>query len=104
MGLVHGSQRRPESADVPQCPRPRVHRGCSDRQIDRDSDAYSPTARFVATTAKCTETGHTVWRLSVPDLVVMPKLGVSQHYLGPLGPTYPDQDDTSVRLVIAVRR
>jgi hypothetical protein len=83
-GPVHGSQ-RPESADVPECPRPRVDRRCvdvsclpslsrrvtcsevdkpqrlhsrSDGQIDRDSDAFSPTARFVATTAKCTETGQ----------------------------------------------
>ena len=34
-----------------------TRRGCSDRQIDRNSDAYSPTARFVATTAKCAEAG-----------------------------------------------
>ena len=57
-GWIHGAQRRPESADVPQCPRPRVHQGCTDRQIDRDTDAYPPTARFVTTTAKCTETGQ----------------------------------------------
>ena len=40
--------------------------------------------------------------LSVPDIVGVPELDVCQHYSDPLEPNCPDQDDTSVRFVIAV--
>jgi hypothetical protein len=77
----------PESADVAQCSRPRAYRrwgdvscgpwlsrrvACSEadgpqrlhrrggHRIDRASDAYWPTARFVATAAKCIEADRTV--------------------------------------------
>ena len=40
--------------------------------------------------------------LSVPGLVVMVKLGVCQHYSDLFEPNRPDQDDTSVPIVIGI--